>query len=156
MGNDLGDAVCSTIIGPIGIKLRAGLVQKACDYTAVAANSSALRALESSPTLPAKRVVKVAIKPNLQSGDVSLYSTTIASNQSLNIALGSTSTIFRNWYENGDDSEPTVFTSIDTTAFLLFTSPRSPHLVRMIDYVRSILTGNKNARCSCVKLVNRS
>jgi hypothetical protein len=32
----------------------------------------------SSPTLPANRLVKVAINPNLQSGDVTVYRTTIA------------------------------------------------------------------------------
>ena len=31
-----------------------------------------------SPTLAANKVVKVAIKPNLQSGDVTVYKTTIA------------------------------------------------------------------------------
>jgi hypothetical protein len=47
-------------------------------YAAVAANSSARRALVSSPTLPANRVVNVAMRPNLQSGDVTLYKTTMA------------------------------------------------------------------------------
>jgi hypothetical protein len=47
-------------------------------YAAVAANSSARRALVSSPTLPANKVVNVAMRPNLQSGDVTLYKTTMA------------------------------------------------------------------------------
>lgn len=47
-------------------------------YAAVAPNSSARRALVRSPTLPAKRLVNVAIRPNLQFGDCTLYRTTIA------------------------------------------------------------------------------
>jgi hypothetical protein len=47
-------------------------------YAAVAANSFARRALVSNLTPPVNKVVNVAIRPSLQSGDVTFYKTTIA------------------------------------------------------------------------------
>jgi hypothetical protein len=47
-------------------------------HAAVAANNSARRAFVSNPTLPANKVVKVAINPKRQSGECTLYSMTIA------------------------------------------------------------------------------
>ena len=47
-------------------------------YAAVAAKGSARRALVSSFTLPANRIVKIAIRPKRQSGERTLYNMTIA------------------------------------------------------------------------------